>query len=449
MNAKDLAIVGENLGKVYRIGFADEIQDNFLGEIFNFLKSPLKNYRKYRSLYQFDDLNEETDQAGIIWALKDVSFEIKTGEVVGIIGMNGAGKSTLLKVLSRITDPTLGRALIRGRVSSLLEVGTGFHPELTGRENVYLNGTILGMRKKEIDLKFEQIVDFSGVEKFIDTPVKRYSSGMKVRLAFSIGAHLEPEIMIIDEVLAVGDVAFQKKCLGKMETIGGEGRTVLFVSHNMSSIARLCPRAILLKDGRVVDDGPCDGVVSKYLEYGMGTVGSREWPAQQDAPGNEVSRLRAIRVRSKEGQVSEIVNIQDSIGLEMEYDVLEPGYLLFPYYNVFNQEGIRVMSVVDKDPVWQGIARTPGHYKTTAWIPGNLLSEGTFFVDAAMRAPEPRIRHFHARQTVGFQVVDDLSEGSARAAGFSAKMSAVIRPLLEWETQFNPNGAGDSSGTKP
>jgi lipopolysaccharide transport system ATP-binding protein len=448
MNVNEMAIVSEDLGKVYRIGFKEKIQANFIGEIFNFLKSPLKNYYNYRSLYKFDDINEKEDQAGIIWALKDVSFEIKKGEVVGIIGMNGAGKSTLLKILSRITEPTLGRASIRGRVSSLLEVGTGFHPELTGRENVYLNGTILGMRKKEIDLKFEEIVEFSGVEKFIDTPVKRYSSGMKVRLAFSIGAHLEPEIMIIDEVLAVGDVAFQKKCLGKMETIGGEGRTVLFVSHNMSSIARLCPRAILLNNGRLVEDGPCDQVVSKYLAYGMGTVGSREWPTQQDAPGNEVSRLRAIRIRSKEGRVSEVVNIQDPIGLEMEYDVLEPGYLLYPYYNLFNQEGIRVMSVVDKDPHWNTVCRKPGHYKTTAWIPGNLLSEGTFLVDAAMRAPEPRIRHFHARQTVGFQVVDDLSEGSARAAGFSAKMSAVIRPLLDWETQFNPNGSGNSSATK-
>ena len=449
MNANEFAITSENLGKVYRIGIVDKSQDNFVGEIFRFLKSPLKNYRKYRSLYRFDDLKEGTDPSDIIWALRDVSFEVKKGEVVGIIGLNGAGKSTLLKILSGITDPTMGRALIHGRVSSLLEVGTGFHPELTGRENVYLNGTILGMRKKEIDLKYEEIVEFSGVGKFIDTPVKRYSSGMKVRLAFSVGAHLEPEILIVDEVLAVGDLAFQKKCMGKMEDIGGQGRTVLFVSHNMASIARLCPRAILLDQGRVLEDGPCDRVISKYLASGNGTVESREWPTWEDAPGNEVSRLRAIRIRTRSGQISEIVDIQNPIGLEMEYDVLEPGHMLFPYYNVFNHEGVRVMSVVDKDPAWQGVAREPGCYKTTAWIPGNLLSEGTFFVDAAMRAPEPKIRHFHERQTIAFQVVDSMRDGGARAVGFSAKMSAVIRPLLDWETQYTPNGTGDSSIAKP
>jgi len=348
----------------------------------------------------------------------------------------------LLKILSGITDPTFGKALIRGRVSSLLEVGTGFHPELTGRDNVYLNGTILGMRKKEIDAKFDEIVEFSGISKFIDTPVKRYSSGMKVRLAFSVGAHLEPEILIVDEVLAVGDIAFQKKCMGKMEDIGGHGRTVLFVSHNMQSIARLCPRAILLNEGRIIADGPCEKIIGEYLLHGKGAVGAREWSLERGAPGNEVTRLRAVRIRRKSGVVSDVVDIHDPIGLEMEFEVLEPGYMLFPYYNVFNQDGVRVMSVVDKDPNWQGIARMPGKYKTTAWIPGNLLSEGTFFVDVAMRAPEMKIRHFIEKQVIAFQVVDDLSESGARGVGFGGKMSAVIRPLLEWETQFSPNGTG-------
>jgi lipopolysaccharide transport system ATP-binding protein len=229
-----------------------------------------------------------------------------------------------------------------------------------------------------------------------------------------------------------------------MEDIGGYGRTVLFVSHNMPSIARLCQRAILLNEGRVLEDGPCDKVIGKYLASGTGTVGAREWPEGEAAPGNEVSRLRAVRIRTREGRVSEIVHVRDPIGLEMEYDVLQPGHMLFPYYSVFNQNGVRVMSVVDTDPEWQGTAREPGHYRTTAWIPGNLLSEGTFFVDAAMRAREPKIRHFHERQTIAFQVVDDSSEGGARGAGFVAKMSGVIRPLLDWETRFNPNGTGET-----
>jgi lipopolysaccharide transport system ATP-binding protein len=442
MKSNELAINSESLEKVYRIGVGEKIQDNFLGEITNFLKSPLKNYRKYRSLYRFDDLKSGKDPGDVIWALRDISFEVKKGEVVGIIGLNGAGKSTLLKILSGITDPTAGRALIRGRVSSLLEVGTGFHPELTGRDNVYLNGTILGMRKKEIDIKFDEIVEFSGIGKFIDTPVKRYSSGMKVRLAFSVGAHLEPEILIVDEVLAVGDIAFQKKCLGKMEDIRGRGRTVLFVSHNMPSIARLCPRAILLNEGRIVADGPCDKVIGEYLLYGQGAVGSRQWPEGRGAPGDEVTRLRAVRIRRKSGLAAEFMDIHDPIGLEMEFDVLQPGYQLFPYYSVHNQDGVRVMSVVDRDPQWQGVARQPGRYTTTAWIPGNLLSEGTFFVDVAMRAPEMKIRHFNERQIIAFQVVDDLSGNGARGIGFGGKMAAVIRPLLDWETRFSPNGTG-------
>ena len=260
MISTNMAIKVENISKRYRIGLKEDMHDTAGKAIFDFIKRPLKNYRKFRSLYRFDDNNPDmnANSSDIIWALRDVSFEVRHGEVLGIIGKNGAGKSTLLKILCGITDPTSGYAEIRGRISSLLEVGTGFHPELTGRENVYLNGTILGMRKKEVDRKFDQIVDFSGIEKFINTPVKRYSSGMRVRLAFSVAAHLEPEVLLIDEVLAVGDADFQKKCLNKMEEVGQEGRTVLFVSHNMPAVCRLCNRTILLDRGRLVDDGPSD-----------------------------------------------------------------------------------------------------------------------------------------------------------------------------------------------
>ena len=258
----DIAIKVENISKRYRIGLKEELHDTFFGALASWVKYPLSNFRRVQKLSKFSGDGESED---IIWALKDISFEVKHGEVLGIIGKNGAGKSTLLKILCRITEPTSGNASIHGRVASLLEVGTGFHPELTGRENVFLNGTILGMKKAEIDRKFDEIVDFSGVEKFIDTPVKRYSSGMRVRLAFAVAAYLEPEILLIDEVLAVGDVEFQKKCLGKMKDVAGEGRTVLFVSHNMGAISMLCEKTMLFSEGKLEYNGPTEKTIGKYF----------------------------------------------------------------------------------------------------------------------------------------------------------------------------------------
>jgi lipopolysaccharide transport system ATP-binding protein len=259
----DSVILVENLSKLYRVGLREEMPDSLVGAIVGFVKRPAKNLQRLRKLSIYRRDHDGSDDT--IWALKDVSFEVERGEVVGIIGHNGAGKTTLLKILSRITKPTAGHADIDGRVGSLLEVGTGFHPELTGRENIYLNGAVLGMKRVEIDRKFDEILDFSGVEKFIDTPVKRYSSGMRVRLAFAVAAHLEPEILLVDEVLAVGDVAFQKKCLGKMGDVAKEGRTVLFVSHNMHAVRNLCARAMLLEEGRKVADGDVDDVMAVYL----------------------------------------------------------------------------------------------------------------------------------------------------------------------------------------
>ncbi|NVM22268.1 MAG: ABC transporter ATP-binding protein [Desulfobacterales bacterium] len=275
----------ENLSKRYRIGAKQEGYKTFREAIMDGFKVPIRNFRRLRKLTRFDEefakhkehsarptalphavaamASSQSDDA--IWALKDVSFEVQPGEALGIIGHNGAGKTTLLKILSRITEPTTGEAKIYGRVSSLLEVGTGFHPELTGRENIYLNGTILGMRKAEIDRKFDEIVGFAEIEKFIDTPVKRYSSGMYVRLAFAVAAHLEPEILLVDEVLAVGDVAFQKRCLGKMSDVAKEGRTVLFVSHNMAAVGGLCPGCIYLKEGCIKDFGPANSVILQYI----------------------------------------------------------------------------------------------------------------------------------------------------------------------------------------
>lgn len=257
----DIAISVENLSKRYRIGLKEQQHETLAGALADAMKTPFRNFRRLRSLTKFRDDQEEEDT---IWALKDVSFEIKRGEVVGIIGRNGAGKSTLLKILAGITEPTSGRAIIRGRVGSLLEVGTGMHPELTGRENIYLAGTILGMKKAEIDRKFDEIVEFAEIGKFLDTPIKRYSSGMKVRLGFAIAAHLEPEILLVDEVLAVGDAAFQKKCLGKMGDVAKKGRTVLFVSHNMGAILELTKRSIGLYQGSIFADGETSAVVAKY-----------------------------------------------------------------------------------------------------------------------------------------------------------------------------------------
>lgn len=251
----------EHLSKAYRIGLKEEVPDTLTSALIGFAKAPL---RKFQQLRRLDTFRHTGDAEDIVWALKDVSFEVHEGEVLGVIGRNGAGKSTLLKILSRITEPTSGRAVIRGRVSSLLEVGTGFHPELSGRENVYLNGTILGMTKAEIDRKFDEIVDFSGVEKFLDTPIKRYSSGMKVRLAFAVAAHLEPEILIIDEVLAVGDAEFQKKCMGKMQDVARGGRTVLFVSHNMAAVETLCTNGIQLQHGGLIFAGHAEDTVAHY-----------------------------------------------------------------------------------------------------------------------------------------------------------------------------------------
>jgi len=374
-----------------------------------------------------------------IWALKDVSFEVRPGEVVGIIGRNGAGKSTLLKILSRITEPTAGSADIYGRIGSLLEVGTGFHGELTGGENIYLNGAILGMKRKEIDRKFDEIVAFAAVEKFIDTPVKHYSSGMYLRLAFAVAAHLEPEVLLIDEVLAVGDAHFQKQCLNKMEDVGQQGRTILFVSHSMPAITRLCKRVILLDEGRVIEDGPAYKVVSAYLNSGLSTTAAREWPDPAKAPGGEVVRLRAVRVRTEDGRIADAVDIRQSVAIEMEYEVLEAGYVLLPHYLFVNEEGVRLFVAVDQDPTWRKFPRPTGCYVSTAWVPGNLLSEGTLFVHANLFTLNPDILQFTAPDAVAFQVIDSLDSGSARG-DWAGSIPGVMRPLLKWNTQFSPDG---------
>jgi lipopolysaccharide transport system ATP-binding protein len=382
------------------------------------------------------------------WALRDLHFGVKQGEVVGIIGRNGAGKSTLLKILSRITEPTQGRIRLRGRVASLLEVGTGFHPELTGRENIYLNGAILGMGRVEIKRKFDEIVAFAGLETFLDTPVKRYSSGMYVRLGFAVAAHLEPEILIIDEVLAVGDAEFQKKCLQKMGDVAHGGRTVLFVSHNMQAVTRLCPRCILLNEGRIKLDGPSAQVANAYLNSGISTAAAREWPDITTAPGDEIARFRAVRVRSGEGEVIESIDAREPVGIELEFEVLTPGHKFLPHFALWNQDGTVLFVAVDVDPEWRGRRRPPGRYASTGWIPGNMLAEGLIYVQAVLISLDPETVHAIVEEAVAFRVVDDMTATATARGDYPNPMPGVVRPLLEWTTSFVPRH-GDTAAPRP
>lgn len=437
----DIAVRVEGLSKQYRIGARGKSSGTLRDDIVSNLKSLFgRNGHGARSSNAGSAVSvEQAGATDTFWALKDVSFEVKQGETLGIIGRNGAGKSTLLKMLSRITQPTRGRIEIDGRVSALLEVGTGFHGELTGRENIYLNGTILGMKRAEVTHKFDEIVAFAEVEQFIDTPVKHYSSGMYLRLAFAVAAHLEPEILIVDEVLAVGDAAFQKKCLGKMSGVAKEGRTVFFVSHNMPAVTRLCERVICLDAGKLSKDGISHEVVKAYVHSELGTMSSREWLYPGKAPGGEVARLRSARVHTEDGQSTEKIDIRRTVGLEMEYEVLKPGYKLIPAVSVYNEEGVRLFDSLEHDPSWRGRVRPPGRYRSTAWIPGNYLAEGTMFVDVGLSTVDPQIQQFFERQAVAFFVIDSCEGDSARG-DYAGPLPGVVRPLLNWNTVFNPNG---------
>jgi lipopolysaccharide transport system ATP-binding protein len=419
----------EGLGKRYRIGAQRAPYGSLRETLASAVRAPLRLWRRGANGAQ-----------PTFWAVRDVSFEVQPGEVVGVIGRNGAGKSTLLKLLSRITEPTTGRIELYGRVGSLLEVGTGFHPELSGRENIYLNGAILGMARTEIERKFDEIVAFAEVERFVDTPVKHYSSGMYLRLAFAVAAHLEPEILIVDEVLAVGDMRFQRKCLDKMQDVGRQGRTVIFVSHNMPAIARLCPRTILLDSGTVLRDGPSHQVVSAYLSTGLGTTAARTWDDPAAAPGNEVARLRAVRIRAQTGEVTDALDIRQPVGIEVEYEVLTPGYVLVPNLHFYNEEGVYAFVISDLEPAWRNRPRPAGRYLSTAYIPGNLLSEGTLFVGVAVSTLNPEIVHFYERDAVAFQVIDSMDGDSARG-DYAGPMPGVVRPMVNWQTQLMNTGS--------
>jgi lipopolysaccharide transport system ATP-binding protein len=417
-----VAVDVEGLSKRYRIG---ELQ-----AAYGTLRESLSHVAKRLTGQEHHRGHDE------IWALRDVSFALEEGETLGVIGRNGAGKSTLLKVLTRITTPTAGRAEIRGRVGSLLEVGTGFHPELTGRENIYLNGAILGMKRREINAKLGEIAEFSGVEKFLDTPVKRYSSGMHVRLAFSVAAHFEPEILLVDEVLSVGDAEFQARCLGRMEDIGATGRTVLFVSHNMEAVSRLCDRAILLDEGRIVRDGKSEEVVAEYLQTTAGAGSSRTWELHE-APGNELVRLRSVRIVGEDGETSDYVDVRRPVGIELGFTVLQHGPPVLPKIKLVAGGNI-AFNAMDTDPRWHE-PTPPGEYVATAWLPGNLLNEGLVTVDAAVCTIDSPKLHHHVsvHEAASFHVQDPL-EGDSSRGTFTGQWRGVVRPLLEWTCVERP-----------
>ena len=368
-------------------------------------------------------LSKETAEAPPFLALNNISFDVQQGEALGIIGRNGAGKSTLLKVLSQITEPTRGEVRIRGRVASLLEVGTGFHPELSGRENVFLNGAILGMSRAEISRKFDEIIAFAGVEKCLDTPVKRYSSGMYVRLAFAVAAHLEPEILIVDEVLAVGDAAFQKKCLGKMGDVTKEGRTVLFVSHNMTAVQSLCRRALLLSEGELAADGTVGPVVTRYLQDAQGAGGEKSWSEPKTAPGNNLIRIKQVRIFPDDSSQT-LLTMQGPLRIETEYWVVGKGALTHLTYHLLNEQGITVLTT------WcESIDREPGLYRSVFHIPANLLNSGGYLLKLLIVENGNRVTYEHAC-IASFSLVD----AAERTGAWLGREPGVVQPILPWET---------------
>jgi len=379
------------------------------------------------------------------WALKDISFGINRGEAVGIIGRNGAGKSTLLKILSRITTPTAGEVILYGPTGSLLEVGTGFHPELTGRENIFLNGSILGMRRREIAAKFDQIVAFAEVEKFLDTPVKRYSSGMYVRLAFAVAAHLNPEILIIDEVLAVGDASFQKKCLGKMgEVASQEGRTVLFVSHNMTAVQSLCGRALWMEGGTLRADGKPREIVPQYLKTAFSPRREITWDDLLSAPGNSKVKLHRAAVRPDAGPPDAAIDIHTSLTVEFDYWNLSPGACLNLSVSVMNDEGMPIFNTVPTDePLWHGRAFPAGLFRSSFRIPGDLLNDGTHRVLLYIVEDQSVVLSRHDDVLV-FDVVETPGERQ----GWFGKWEGTVRPRLKWTTELIESGPPVRSATR-
>jgi lipopolysaccharide transport system ATP-binding protein len=428
----DVAIRAENLSKQYHIVGRQKTFTTLRDTLADAFVAP---FRRAGKLLR-GQATGAADLDEAIWALRDVSFEVKRGEVVGIIGRNGAGKSTLLKILSRITEPTTGFAEILGRVGVLLEVGTGFHPELTGRENIYLNGTILGMKRTEIGRKFDEIVAFAEVERFIDTPVKHYSSGMYLRLAFAVAAYLESEILLIDEVLAVGDAAFQKKCLGKMDRVAKEGRTILFVSHNMGAITQLCEWTLWLDDGRLKLAGPSFDIVAAYLS--LGVEGHATWQSPSPPSDDAKVHLKSARLLSVDGMPTAVVDCGSPFKIEVIYKVIDPIRDLSVAYQLVDTQGNVVFESMDTDmPEWRGRVRKPGRYLATGHVPAHLLKPGRYHIILFSFVERVKIIESH-EGVLSF----DVSEVGYR---LNPGRHGVVSPVLEWKVRpIEETGRGAS-----
>ena len=423
----DIAIKVKTISKRYRIGVQDEVYDTFLGTLAYQLKYAFNNFRKVQKLSKFT--NDEND-SDVIWALKNISFEVKHGDVLGIIGRNGAGKSTLLKILSRITEPTSGWVKVNGRIASLLEVGTGFHPELTGRENVFLNGAILGMTKIEIEKKFDEIIDFSGVEKYIDTPVKRYSSGMRVRLAFAVAAHLEPEILLIDEVLAVGDIEFQRKCLGKMKDISGEGRTILFVSHNMGAINNLCKKGIVLSDGKIIYSGDTQNAINEYLSRANiykkhnGRVNFQPIP-------EKLIQIMQVSMTDIRANVKSQFEYSENVVVNIGFDIRESNFDYYCVLFVLDMQGNWIYFTSDDDLSRSAIAGIKaGQYKYQIELPSKLLKPGKYYITVSLTQNRRGAPHDRRDFVLDFEIIDNKTRRGMRD-GY--RKPAMVAPEINWK----------------
>lgn len=418
----------EGVGKEYRLGEYERALSGSLREsLTRLVRSPLKVLRGD---------SEET-----VWALRDVGFSVLPGEVLGIIGRNGAGKSTLLKVLSRITEPTTGRIELYGRVGSLLEVGTGFHPELTGRENIFLNGAIIGMSRQEIERKFDEIVAFSELERFLDTPVKRYSSGMYMRLGFAVAAHLEPEILMVDEVLAVGDAQFQKKCLGKMGDVARLGRTVLFVSHNMAAVQSLCDRVLWLEQGSIIAEGSPEEVIGSYLKSAFSTELERVWP-DVEAQGQGQAWIRRVALHPQGESLGGAITVRTALELELEFWNLEEGAHLDVRIDLYNEQNVLVLvSAPVTEPQWHGKPFSKGLYRSVCTLPGDLLNEGVHRIDLVLLKDQK-----HPVVRISDALTFEVRHAIERRGSWHTRWPGAVHPDLTWKTERIRDASGEQTG---